>query len=94
MLTRSTPSSTYGQSLSYASADAQNGASSPQILAKDLTIPSNKEVVIFSDRKCENGDCGFVRPGTVAYRASFFVLSSFSPPRERNRSRGFPERDN
>ncbi len=55
--------------MAYASCNAQNGAKAPEILEKDLLIPSNKEVIIFSDKKC-NGDCGFVRPGAVAYRKS------------------------
>ncbi|KAI9841081.1 MAG: target of Sbf [Thelocarpon superellum] len=53
----------FGNSLSFAGSDGQSAASSPQILA-DTTIPSNHEVVIFSDKPCSNGDCGFFRPGT------------------------------
>ncbi|KAI9882779.1 MAG: hypothetical protein M1823_005477 [Watsoniomyces obsoletus] len=57
----------FGNSLAYASCNAQNGAPSPQILEKDLLIPSNKEVIIMSDKKCEGGSCGFVREGAVAH---------------------------
>ncbi|KAK5113079.1 hypothetical protein LTR62_003658 [Meristemomyces frigidus] len=59
---------TYGNSLSYASSDGQNGAASPQILS-DCTLPSSSEVVIMSSRKCgaNNGACGYYRPGTVAH---------------------------
>lgn len=58
--------SQYGASLSYLSSDASCGAASPQILA-DMVVPSDTEFVIMTDREC-NGDCGFVRPGSVAYR--------------------------
>jgi hypothetical protein len=58
--------SVYGNSLSYSSSDGCTGASSPQIL-KDFTLPSNKEIIIMTDKKC-NGDCGYVRNGGVAYR--------------------------
>ena len=58
--------SCFGNSLSYASADCKAGASSPQII-NDATLPSNTEFVIFTDEKC-NGDCGYYRPGTLAYR--------------------------
>ncbi|GIZ44354.1 hypothetical protein CKM354_000755400 [Cercospora kikuchii] len=58
----------FGNSLSYASADGCSGAGSPQIL-KDCTIPSKNEVVVMSDKKCSEGDdgCGYYRNGTVAY---------------------------
>lgn len=49
------------------SSDAKAGASSPQVL-RDVTVPSNTEFVVMSDDACKNGDCGFVRPDTVAYR--------------------------
>ncbi len=56
----------YGASLSYLSADGTKGASSPQILA-DITIGSATEFTVMTDDICK-GDCGFVRPGSVAYR--------------------------
>jgi len=58
----------FGNSLSYASADGHTGASSPQVLA-DTTLASSDEIVIMSDQKCSgnNGDCGYYRDGTVAY---------------------------
>ena len=72
---------TFGNSLSYASPDGQTGASSPQML-QDTTLPSSAEVIIMSDRKCEGDDCGYYRPGTVAYhgfdgsqKAFFFEFS-------------------
>jgi Putative TOS1-like glycosyl hydrolase (DUF2401) len=52
--------------LSYLSASGTAGASSPQILI-DITIGSATEYTIMTDRIC-NGDCGFARPGSVAYR--------------------------
>lgn len=58
--------SIFGSSISYVSSDGTDGAASPQILA-DTIIPSDKEVVIMSGHKCQ-GDCGFVRPNSVAYR--------------------------
>lgn len=57
---------TFGNSLSYASCDGQDGASSPQTL-EDTTIPSSAEVVIMTDQQCQDDSCGFVRPGSVAY---------------------------
>lgn len=55
----------FGNSLSYASTDGASGASSPQVLS-DTQLDSNVEVVIMSDTECD-GDCGYVRDGTVAY---------------------------
>ncbi|KAL9532278.1 putative circularly permuted 1,3-beta-glucanase [Sphaerulina musiva] len=72
---------TFGNSLSYASADGCSGASAPQVLA-DTTIPSNNEVVVMTDNKCTDSSCGYVRDGTVAYhgwdgpsKAFFFEFS-------------------
>ncbi|GAB7354707.1 hypothetical protein MBLNU459_g5124t1 [Dothideomycetes sp. NU459] len=56
----------FGNSLSYSSDDGTAGASSPQVLA-DTQLDSNVEVVIMSDKECSGSDCGYVRPGTVAY---------------------------
>ena len=57
----------FGASLSYASCDGQSGASSPQILS-DKMIPDGTEVVIMSDKSCNDGGCGYTRPNSVAYR--------------------------
>ncbi|KXS98837.1 hypothetical protein AC578_10853 [Pseudocercospora eumusae] len=72
---------TYGNSLSYASADGCSGASSPQIL-EDCQLKSSTEVVIMTNKQCSGDSCGFVRPGTVAYhgfdgpsKAFFFEFS-------------------
>lgn len=56
----------YGASLSFVNSSGTGGASSPQILA-DAILPSNEEVVVMLDEECNN-DCGYVRPGSVAYR--------------------------
>jgi hypothetical protein len=60
--------SNWGNSLSYLNAAGTAGAPSPRVLA-NTQIASNKEFSIFTDKKC-NGDCGYYREGTVAYRRS------------------------
>lgn len=66
--------SAYGASISYISANATARAASPQILA-DAIIASNVEFTIMTDKVC-NGDCGFVRPGSVAYREFQYYLTT------------------
>lgn len=56
----------FGNSLSYCNADGVTGAGAPTVLS-DVTIPSNKEFVIFSGDKCVGDSCGYYRPGTPAY---------------------------
>ncbi|KAJ8066048.1 hypothetical protein OCU04_005140 [Sclerotinia nivalis] len=56
----------YGASLSFVDRNGTGGASSPQILA-DTTLPSDSEIIVMLDEECNN-DCGYVRPGSVAYR--------------------------
>lgn len=56
----------FGNSLSYASADGKSGSASPQTL-EDCQLGSGTEVVIMTDKPCSTGNCGFVRPGAVAY---------------------------
>ncbi|EFE44181.1 hypothetical protein TRV_01074, partial [Trichophyton verrucosum HKI 0517] len=34
---------------------------------KDSTIPDGKELIIMSDKSCEDGSCGFTRPGADAF---------------------------
>ncbi|EXJ56984.1 hypothetical protein A1O7_07328 [Cladophialophora yegresii CBS 114405] len=74
---------TWGMSLSYASADNSAGSASPVTLA-DTLIPDNSEFVIMSDKPCSDGSCGTVRDGTVAYHgfdgASKLFLLEFSMP--------------
>lgn len=57
---------TFGNSLSYCAADGINAASNPEVLSQTV-VGSNHEFAIFSDSKCSGDDCGFHRPGTVAY---------------------------
>lgn len=58
---------TFGNSLSYSSADGCSGASAPTTL-EDCTLPSDTEVVIMTDTKCSDDEgCGYSRDGTVAY---------------------------
>jgi hypothetical protein len=58
----------FGSSLSYAAADAHAGATTSQIFNGELK--SQGDVAIFSSTGCKTADCGFVRPGSVAYRKS------------------------
>ena len=60
----------YGASLSYVNSQGTGGAVSPQILA-DTTIPTASEITIMAAQECDDGSCGYVRPGAVAYRKSF-----------------------
>ncbi|KAI9648242.1 target of Sbf [Ciborinia camelliae] len=55
----------FGASLSFVNGSGSGGASSPQILA-DTILPSASEIVVMLDEECKN-DCGYVRPGSVAY---------------------------
>lgn len=78
---------TFGNSLSYASSDGTEGASSPQTLAA-TTLPSSAEIIIMTDKECNADDesCGFYRPGTVAYHgfdgASKAFFFEFSMPND------------
>ncbi|KAI9680118.1 MAG: target of Sbf [Caeruleum heppii] len=56
----------YSENLQFVSADGLSTSASPQTL-QDTTIPSNKELLFFTDKECQNGDCGFVRPGSEAF---------------------------
>ena len=58
--------SNYGNSLSYLNSDGNGGSSSPSVLS-DKLIASNEEFTIMTDKECSGDDCGYVRPGTVAY---------------------------
>lgn len=59
-------SSTFGNTLSYVDSTGTTGAASAQVLS-NTTIPSAKEVAIFSDEACDES-CGYVQPGSVAYK--------------------------
>jgi len=71
--------SKFGLSLSYSSPDGTAGSASPNIL-EDVMLPSSAELVIMTDKACSNGDCGYYRPGNVAYRkfAVFRPLERYS----------------
>lgn len=56
-----------GASLSYLNAQGTGGSATPQILA-DATVPSGSEFAIMLGVKCDGDDCGYTRPGSVAYR--------------------------
>lgn len=71
--------SVWGNSLSYINSKATGGSPTPQVLEKVL-IPSNKEFAIYSDKPCTDGSCGYVRPGSVAYRTSLIVSCADSSP--------------
>lgn len=77
----------YGMSLAYLNSDGTRGAASPSVLA-DTLIPSNTEFAIFTDKLCSGGDCGFTRPGGVAYHgfdgADKVFLVEFSMPHDGN----------
>ena len=59
--------STFGMSLSYSNSDGSASSASPVVLADSL-LQDNVELVVMTDKACSGGDCGYVRPGTVAYR--------------------------
>ena len=59
----------FGASLSYASHDGVSGVETPQILSNEM-LKDNTEIVIMSDRSCDDGGCGYTRPGGLAYRES------------------------
>ncbi|SCU85008.1 LADA_0D05204g1_1 [Lachancea dasiensis] len=62
-------SSCFGNSISYCAADGVSGAGSPQALDQ-VTVPSNKEYMIFSGVKCSDtssGSCGYYRDDIPAY---------------------------
>jgi len=77
-------SSAFGSSLSYASSDGTQAASSPQVLS-DMTLASTTQIAIFAGQTCasDNG-CGYYRNGTVAYHgfggANKIFLFEFSMP--------------
>ena len=57
----------FGASLSYASRDGSFGVETPQVLDNAM-LKDNEELVILSDRSCNDGKCGYTRPGGLAYR--------------------------
>ncbi|KAK9458411.1 putative TOS1-like glycosyl hydrolase-domain-containing protein [Dipodascopsis uninucleata] len=60
-------SSCFGNSLSFANADGKTSCSSPQVLG-DVLIPSDYEVILFSDSQCSGDSCGYYLDGIPAYQ--------------------------
>lgn len=58
--------SQFGSSLSYMASDGVSAAASPECLAQTL-VPSNNEFAVFTSTECSGNDCGYYRPGNVAY---------------------------
>jgi len=73
----------FGMSLSYASSDSKTAAASPQVLA-DALLDDSTEVSIWTDKQCQSSDCGYYRPGAVAYHgfdgSSKLFLMEFDMP--------------
>ncbi|KAK9243671.1 putative TOS1-like glycosyl hydrolase-domain-containing protein [Lipomyces tetrasporus] len=59
-------SSCWGSSLSYCNTDGVTAASEAQVLG-DVLLPSNAEVVMFTDTECGDSNCGYYRDGIPAY---------------------------
>ncbi|KAK9234849.1 putative TOS1-like glycosyl hydrolase-domain-containing protein [Lipomyces kononenkoae] len=58
--------SCWGNSLSYSNTDGVTGASESTILG-DVLLPSDAEVIIFTDTQCSGSSCGYYREGIPAY---------------------------
>lgn len=56
----------FGNSISYANED-NTGGSANAVALGDVTIPSDKEFMIFSGEQCSGNDCGVYREGIPAY---------------------------
>ncbi|KAH7319314.1 putative TOS1-like glycosyl hydrolase-domain-containing protein [Rhexocercosporidium sp. MPI-PUGE-AT-0058] len=56
----------FGASLSYVNSEGTSGSTSPQVLA-DTVIPSGNEITIMTGEECKTHNCGYSRPGSVAY---------------------------
>ncbi|KAK9463522.1 putative TOS1-like glycosyl hydrolase-domain-containing protein [Lipomyces oligophaga] len=56
----------WGSSLSFANSDGLTGAAESQVLA-DTLIPSDYEVIVFSDTECTTDTCGYYREDSTAY---------------------------
>ncbi|KAI9047709.1 hypothetical protein LZ554_008419 [Drepanopeziza brunnea f. sp. 'monogermtubi'] len=77
----------FGASQSYVNSKGTGGSASPEVL-EDTIIPSSHEISIFTAEKCDK-NCGYVRPGAVAYRgfvgeARAFLIE-FQMPLDGNR---------
>lgn len=79
-------SACFGNSISYCDSDGVTGAASAVAL-DDVTLPSNKEFMIFSGSSCDDsseGDCGYYRSDIPAYHgfggATKMFVFEFSMP--------------
>ncbi|KAK9384467.1 putative TOS1-like glycosyl hydrolase-domain-containing protein [Lipomyces mesembrius] len=76
-------SSCWGSSLSYCNTDGVTAASDAQILG-DVSLPSNAEVIIFTDTPCTGSSCGYYRDGIPAFEGftgdTKLFLLEFSMP--------------
>lgn len=66
----------FGASLSYVNSSGTGGSDAPQVL-DNVMIPSLNEVGIFVNTPCTNGDCGYIRPGSVGYREYLWQIVGF-----------------
>ncbi|KAK3393799.1 TOS1 protein [Podospora didyma] len=77
----------FGNTLSYINAAGTGGASSSTVLS-DTLLPSHKEFAVMTDQPCSSSgsDCGYVQPGSVAYKgfagADKTFLLEFSMPHD------------
>ncbi|KAL9112022.1 MAG: hypothetical protein Q9227_003642 [Pyrenula ochraceoflavens] len=62
----------FGASLAYAGSDGITGAGSQEVL-KDVLIPDDTEIVIFSEDQCDES-CPYSRPDSVAHSKPIFEL--------------------
>ncbi|KAK9492833.1 putative TOS1-like glycosyl hydrolase-domain-containing protein [Lipomyces doorenjongii] len=76
-------SSCWGSSLSYCNTDGVTAASDAQVLG-DVSLPSNAEVIIFTDTPCTSSSCGYYRDGIPAFEGftgdTKLFLLEFSMP--------------
>ncbi|KAG9247807.1 putative TOS1-like glycosyl hydrolase-domain-containing protein [Calycina marina] len=75
----------FGSSLSYVNNQGTACSKIPQILA-DVLVPSGHEFAIMTNKSCFDNDCGYVRPGSIAYHgfdgADKLFLMEFSMPND------------
>ncbi|KAK9374793.1 putative TOS1-like glycosyl hydrolase-domain-containing protein [Lipomyces chichibuensis] len=76
-------SSCWGSSLSYCNTDGVTAASDAQVLG-DVSLPSNAEIIIFTDTPCTDSSCGYYREGIPAFEGftgdTKLFLLEFSMP--------------
>jgi len=73
----------FGNSLSYVDASGTVCASDSTVLG-DIILPSDTEIIVMSGEECSGNDCGYYRPGSVAYHgfdgADKVFMMEFSMP--------------